>query len=214
MNTKMAQLLCGFSATALLSGACKKADPAPAARTGVEGKAPTAVPTANSAAQPTTQPTTQPSAQPAAAAKPARPVMPAKLESGGPHTFGRALTKPGAIPVATVLADPGAYAGKEIIVSAKVRTVCQRKGCWMEIAPSAEKGAQGARITFKDYGFFVPRDAAGADARLEGTVAVKKIAKSEVEHLESEGGRFAKKDADGNAHEVRFVATGVELTRR
>jgi hypothetical protein len=31
--------------------------------------------------------------------------------------------------------------------------------------------------------------------------------------MESEGARFAKKNADGTADEVRLVATGVELWR-
>ena len=203
-----------IGAVAMLGAGCKKVEPSAApAPTAVaplvaQVKAPAPTPTPQPGQPPETPPTTQPSS------KPTKPVMPGTLESGGPHTFGRAIAKPGSTPLATVLADPTAFSGKEVIVSAKVRTVCQRKGCWMEIAANMDKAARGARITFKDYGFFVPRDATGADARLEGTVALKKIAKAEVDHLESEGGRFANKDAQGNAHEVRFVATGVELTRR
>ena len=57
------------------------------------------------------------------------------------------------------------------------------------------------------------RKAAGAEARVEGQVAVKTLTPSEVAHYESEGASFAKKDADGSAREVRIVATGVEMKR-
>jgi hypothetical protein len=68
-------------------------------------------------------------------------------------------------------------------------------------------------VTFKDYGFFVPLDSAGSTAKVQGTVEVKTVAATEVEHLESEGAKFAGKQPDGTAREVRMVATGVELRR-
>jgi hypothetical protein len=83
----------------------------------------------------------------------------------------------------------------------------------MELATSKDPGAPACRVTFKDYGFFVPTDAAGASARLEGTVFLRRVEKKLVEHLEAEGATFASKAEDGTADEVRIVATGVELTR-
>jgi hypothetical protein len=68
-------------------------------------------------------------------------------------------------------------------------------------------------VTFKDYGFFVPLDSSGARARVQGIVEVKTVAPGEVQHLEAEGARFAGKQTDGSARELRIVATGVELTR-
>ncbi|MDB4970176.1 MAG: hypothetical protein JWN44_5865 [Myxococcales bacterium] len=134
---------------------------------------------------------------------------------------GAAVTKHGAgvalkaapVKVAALLAKPEGYEGKTVVVEGMVRAACTRKGCWMELAPSAEKGTAGCRVTFKDYGFFVPTDAAGAKARVEGVVGVKTIAAAEVAHLEGEGAVFGKKGKDGSAQEVRIVATGVELER-
>ena len=83
----------------------------------------------------------------------------------------------------------------------------------MELAPSSEAKTQGCRVTFKDYGFFVPKDSAGATARLEGVVAIKVIPKDQIAHYESEGAHFAAKAADGSAREITIVASGVELTR-
>jgi hypothetical protein len=194
------ELWCGIVAVAFGAAACEKKSKEGAA---VASKAPALAPATGPAQAPVASPTTQPSTK-------AQPAAPA---AKGVETFGEKIQKTDALPIATVLAAPDAYAGKVLLVDAKVRTVCQRKGCWMEVAPSTDKTSQGCRITFKNYGFFVPKDAAGSDVRVEGTLAVKKLSKDDVAHYESEGARFAKKAADGTAHEVRIVASGVELRR-
>jgi hypothetical protein len=84
----------------------------------------------------------------------------------------------------------------------------------MEIAPTAGAQQGSCRVTFKDYGFLVPTDAAGSHARLLGKVQVTVIARPAVQHYESEGATFANKRPDGSALEVRIVASGVELSRR
>jgi hypothetical protein len=111
------------------------------------------------------------------------------------------------------LSAPEALSGKEVTVTGKVRRACSRKGCWMELADSVEGAEPGCRVTFKDYGFFVPTDSAGASATVEGVVQVKRVPRSRVVHLEAEGAQFAHKNDDGSASEVQLVATGVELRR-
>lgn len=129
------------------------------------------------------------------------------------ETYGAYTRRAGLVSLSSVLEKPESFSGKEVAVTAKVRKACRRKGCWMEVAPTVDKTTQGCRVTFKDYGFFVPLDSAGSDAKVEAVLFVKKVSKGEVDHLESEGARFAKKEADGSAIEVRLIATGVELTR-
>jgi 3-oxoacyl-(acyl-carrier-protein) synthase len=77
----------------------------------------------------------------------------------------------------------------------------------MELAPS--EGGAGMRVTFKDYGFFVPTDSAGAKARVQGTLKVAELSAAQAEHLRAEGGSMSA----GAQREVRLVATGVELRR-
>jgi hypothetical protein len=121
--------------------------------------------------------------------------------------------KPGeAQPIDQVMAAPDRFANQPVLVSGTVRAACARKGCWMELAPSMDKTTPGCRITFKDYGFFVPTDSQGATARVEGVAEVRTIPADEVAHLASEGASF-KPAADGTARELRIVATGVELSR-
>jgi hypothetical protein len=115
--------------------------------------------------------------------------------------------------LATVLKDPSAFVGQTFVVEGNVRRACSRKGCWMELAADATAGAPACRVTFKDYGFFVPTDSAGRIAKVEGTLEVTKLKARHVEHLAEEGATFKDKAPDGTVEEVRFVATGVELRR-
>ena len=132
--------------------------------------------------------------------------------AGGPATYGEPLGAGETVSIATVVADPQAYADTSVRVSGVVRKACTKKGCWMELAASDAAGERGCRVTFKDYGFFVPTDSAGSSAVVEGVVGIKTVPKDHVEHLEAEGAHFATKNEDGSAGEVQIVATGVELS--
>jgi hypothetical protein len=83
----------------------------------------------------------------------------------------------------------------------------------MELAESTQEGTPGCRVTFKNYGFFVPTNSAGSRARVQGQVEVETLPAASVRHYEEEGAVFAGKQPDGTAREVRLVASGVELWR-
>lgn len=115
-----------------------------------------------------------------------------------------------AVPVAQVLDTPERFAAKPIILEGTVVRNCTAKGCWMQVA--AAEGEAGVRITFKDYGFFIPTNSVGMQVRAEGTVSLRRLSKAQADHLAEEGASL-KRDADGGALEVGFVATGVELRK-
>ncbi|MGA9521875.1 MAG: DUF4920 domain-containing protein [Myxococcaceae bacterium] len=124
---------------------------------------------------------------------------------------GEGLNGATKVALAELLRSPDAYAGKTVQVEAKVRKACTKKGCWMELA-SDDKAGAGVRVTFKDYGFFVPLDSAGSTAKVEGVVKVADLSESRAKHLEEEGATIPR-GKDGKAREVQLVATGVELRR-
>lgn len=105
-----------------------------------------------------------------------------------------------------VAANAPALAGKTVQVAGKVQTVCKKMGCWMTMA--GEKAR--ARITFKDYGFFVPLDSDGHDAIVEGVVEVKTLEEAERRHLAEDAGKPVEEIPQ---HELRLVANAVELRR-
>ena len=110
-----------------------------------------------------------------------------------------------ALPLSAVLSK--AEDGRKVLVEGVVRRACSQMGCWMELSPA--EGGAGVRVTFKDYGFFVPTDSAGSKARVHGTLTVTNLSAAQAEHLRAEGGSMA----PGAQREVRLVATGVELQR-
>lgn len=128
--------------------------------------------------------------------------------SGDPIKRGAAIGTSPSVKFDDVLKAPQKYAGKQVIVEGVVERVCQQQGCWMELAP--EKGAAGVRVTFKDHGFFVPFKSNGYKARAEGEFSVNVLSKEDADHYESEGARIKRND-DGTANEITFLATGVEL---
>lgn len=115
------------------------------------------------------------------------------------------------VPLADVLAKPQNFTKTPIVVEGKVEASCQNKGCWMEVVPEA--GKAGVRVTFKDYGFFVPKEVKGMTARMQGTVELKTLSKEDADHLAGEGAKLDRAE-DGTAREISFVATGVELRNK
>ncbi len=117
------------------------------------------------------------------------------------------------VELAALLKDPAASEGKEVALEGTVRKACEKKGCWMELAPGDAKAkGPGVRVTFKDYGFFVPLDSAGSKVKIEGVVSVKELSDERVKHYEGEGATVAR-GKDGKAREVQLVASGLELRK-
>jgi hypothetical protein len=115
------------------------------------------------------------------------------------------------VSVREVLGDFDRFEGETVVVEGEVAEVCQMKGCWMALVPDG--AAAKVRVTFQDYGFFVPKDARGCTARMEGTLQKSVLSKDDADHLEGEGATL-ERNPDGTATEVSFVASGVELSRR
>ena len=112
-------------------------------------------------------------------------------------------------PLAQVLEKPEDFTKSAVVTDGVVKAVCKQMGCWMEITPA--DGKDGVRVTFKDYGFFVPKDSKTMKAKMAGLIEIKTLSKEEADHLEHDGA-VVKRNEDGTAREVSFVASGVELT--
>lgn len=125
-------------------------------------------------------------------------------------TRGERLKGAEAVELSKLLENPTEFEGKTVAVEAKIRKACEKKGCWMELA-GTEKGP-GVRVTFKDYGFFVPLDSAGSTAKVEGVVKVALLEEARAKHYEAEGATVPK-GKDGKYREVQLVAVGVELRK-
>lgn len=112
----------------------------------------------------------------------------------------------------SVIADPTKYAGKTILVEGVVVRSCKTEGCWAEVAQ--DKESKSVRVKMKDHSFFIPLQADGSWARVEGVMQVKTLSKAEVDHMiNDDGAKFSDRNADGSVTELSFEATGIELKR-
>ena len=143
--------------------------------------------------------------------QPPEQARPVTLSEGETIKRGAAITADApAVKLADVLKEPAKYADRAVVVEGIVERVCQKQGCWLDLAPEA--GARGGRVAMREHAFFVPFNSAGLRARAEGTFAVKMLTREDADHFEKEGARL-KRNADGTATEVSFTASGVELRK-
>ena len=61
------------------------------------------------------------------------------------------------------------HSGKDILVRGQVESVCSKKGCWMTLKSKHET----VRVTFKDYGFFVPTSLQMTSVQIQGKLFEK-----------------------------------------
>ncbi|HLL75022.1 MAG TPA: DUF4920 domain-containing protein [Pyrinomonadaceae bacterium] len=143
--------------------------------------------------------------------QPSEQAAPVTLAEGQTITRGAAVSADAAaVKLADVLKEPAKFADRSVVVEGVVERVCQKQGCWLELAP--EKGARGVRVAMKEHAFFVPFNSAGLRARAQGIFEVKTLTKEDADHFEKEGARLTR-NADGTATEVSFTASGVELRK-
>ena len=93
-----------------------------------------------------------------------------------PTTFGEGV-KPGKkVPVEKMEAAMGDKKTADLQITGEVVEVCKKKGCWMTLKmPEGEN----IRVTFKDYGFFMPMDIVGKKVALDG-IAKKQVISAET----------------------------------
>lgn len=74
-----------------------------------------------------------------------------------------------------------------ITVKGEITSTCKMKGCWMNIElPNGEE----MRVTFKDYGFFVPKEGVeGKTAAFEGYVTHSVVDEGTRRHFAKDAGK-------------------------
>ena len=70
--------------------------------------------------------------------------------------------------------------------SSEVNSVCVKKGCWMRLKLTEE---DESLVTFKDYGFFVPKDIQGQNAVVHGKLFVKETSVDDLKHFAEDAGK-------------------------
>ena len=121
------------------------------------------------------------------------------------ETFGSVLDE--AVPL-VALVDVGAgNVGQTVRVEARVSQVCRKKGCFFVAAD----GDVTVRVSFKDYGFFVPTDVSGKRVMFVGEVIEKELTPEQAEHFAEDMGEASAAVAPGKTYEI--VATAVRVPK-
>lgn len=93
-------------------------------------------------------------------------------------------------------------------VTGTVNGSCAMKGCWMKMDLGDD---QEMHVTFKDYGFFVPKSMNGENAIIEGYASVDTLDVAYLRHLAQDAGK-SQEEIDAITEpkvSLTYVATGV-----
>jgi hypothetical protein len=190
---------------------------------------PAATPTAGSGSAEALQKAapTLAAAAPAAAAEPtsqpsegsAAPVKglgfdrtPPDQAAGTTEHYGWAFTTAGpALPISTAI-EACVPSGKVCRIAAKVSGVCQNKGCWMTL--TAPELKQEVRVKFKDYAFFMPKNAMGGKVDIEGVLTEREMSQDEAQHYADDAAKAgeAPRKVTGPVKTYQIMATGADLS--
>ncbi len=150
-----------------------------------------------------------PPAAEAAAPKAQEPAK-KKLDQKAWEHFGDGITEGASTALADVLKKPEDFTGKVVRIEAPITAVCQTKGCWMHLGSQQPP----VFVKFKDYGFFVPKDASGRTTIVEGTMTMKQETVEQTKHYLEDAGKHeeAAKVTEGRKL-YHFMASGVAIKK-
>lgn len=122
--------------------------------------------------------------------------------------FGAPLPESGEfVSIETLVENADVYDGKDVLVTTRIAKVCQTKGCFF----LAQAGVETVRISFEDYGFFIPTDSGGKTVTLAGTFERKPLSPEEAVHYAEDAGEPVPETIP--AYQYTIVATGVSIPR-
>ncbi len=93
-------------------------------------------------------------------------------------------------------------------MTGKITEVCPVRGCWMKVALDSDSEVF---VRFKDYGFFVPKDAANKTVYLNGLAFLEEMSVEDQKHYAKDSGATEEEIAriTQPARILRFEADGV-----
>jgi hypothetical protein len=96
------------------------------------------------------------------------------------ETFGAPLnTKLTKVSLAELATSSSSLLGKPFRLQTKIAKVCQKKGCFF----IAQQDEHILRVSFKDYGFFIPTDSSGKIVTLTGELIQKEMTQEQAKHF-------------------------------
>ena len=124
------------------------------------------------------------------------------------ETFGITLDK--SLPkltMASLVNDAPLHIAKTFQVEARIAKVCQKKGCFF----IAQQEQHILRVSFRDYGFFIPTDSSGKTVTLAGELIQKEVSPKQAAHFKADLKTKTDLVKPGVVYEI--VAVSVKIPR-
>lgn len=99
-------------------------------------------------------------------------------------------------------------------ISAKIKKVCQKKGCWMTLHGDDVK--MPIRVKMKDYAFFVPKNAEDLPTVVEGTLKQVTVPQAVAQHYADDEAEATGKPAQKvtqDQESFEFTAVAIQIER-
>jgi len=124
------------------------------------------------------------------------------------ETFGAPITAlPELTNITDLLTTPDSYQQQTFALAARVKKVCQKKGCFF----IAQQDDQVIRVAFKDYSFFVPTDIGNRTVTLLGILNKRTLSEKEAAHLSADLGEQGSIQS-GVLYEIIATSVRVDLS--
>lgn len=124
--------------------------------------------------------------------------------------FGTGVKEGNLVPAAKMETSMGTEKAADMKITGEVLGVCKKKGCWMTLKmPNGDP----MRVTFKDYGFFMPMDIVGKKVALDGIAKKQTISVETLRHYAEDAHKSAEEVAKITEpkKELAFEAKGVVI---
>lgn len=124
--------------------------------------------------------------------------------------YGEKVEEGNALSLKAVLDSMGDKSEYRAKVKGDVTAVCQKKGCWMKMEKS---DGNAIRISFKDYGFFVPKNLTGEKVVMRGRAYYDTIPVKRRRHFARDEGKSEDevKSITDPKIQTAFKAEGVKI---
>ena len=129
-----------------------------------------------------------------------------------PDRFGEALpAQPKIVSLSELQSKLQGASSEPVVVQGKVVKVCEKKGCWLQLATDKTK----VRVKFKDYSFFVPLKLEGQTILARGILNKKTETVAELKHYAEDAGKSKAEIAKIMEPKLsyEFVASGIEVQK-
>ena len=139
---------------------------------------------------------------------PSNKEQPADASKSSMSFYGDTITEENAkeaTQLATLMGEQGKMDTK---LTGTIAKVCQKKGCWMDVDMGNN---QTLKVRFKDYAFFVPKDAEGKTTVIEGEAFYDTVSVADLRHYAEDAGKSKEEIAKITEPEIslNFEAKGV-----